>query len=66
MSMGKDARQARGQEAGVQERTELHRCYGLAIGPNAKGSLRREYSEYPRAFGEEYPKCEYSAYPRAR
>ena len=53
--MGKDARQARGQEAGVQERTELHRCYGLAIGPNAKGSLRREYSEYPRAFGEEYP-----------
>ena len=54
MSMGKDARRARGQEAGVQERTELHRCYGLAIGPNAKGSLRPEYSEYPRAL-EEYP-----------
>jgi len=35
MSMGKDARRARVQEAGVQERTELHRFYGLAIGPNA-------------------------------
>jgi hypothetical protein len=32
MSMGKEARRARVQEAGVQERTELHRCYGLAIG----------------------------------
>ena len=42
------------RRASWQERTELHRCYGLAIGPNAKGSLRPEYSEYPRAL-EEYP-----------
>ena len=65
MSMGKDARRARVQEAGVLVRTELYRFYGLAIGPYAKGSLRPEYSEYPRAL-EEYPKCEDAAYPRAR